>query len=405
MGLPGKPAPSVASLLTAVCLGAALGLVLTTARGAVGSAPQGGGSLFGWTSDMLGLGESRAEALRSCTDFACVRQAHTRPGKFNFPHFFIIGFPKAATTSLHAYLTAHPQALNPRGKAPPRPRTCPVTHPQEAQFFSGKGACWHPDNETAHWGCGAAETAHYINHTLRRDDAVKFGMERPAFESTTDYVWGGINMSTSVYELAAGVRYEVPWVKIVISMREPISHQISGKVHTLDMLKNPEWWFNPEEADACVRRLYNGTATMYDCIKNQLKKEGSYLEPLNAWLTAFPPEQVHVIQFENLTGDATRAATLNGVMRFLGMEPELGLKTLFRNNSRKAEARPEGWPMKRAHLEELVGSAQTKAERIADVLERYGFHSQAAWMASWRASWDANLASCKPDGMCAFVPT
>ena len=48
-------------------------------------------------------------------------------------------------------------------------------------------------------------------------------------------------MSGAVYDLAAGVRAEVPWVKLIVSMREPISHQISGKVHTLDMLKNPEW--------------------------------------------------------------------------------------------------------------------------------------------------------------------
>ncbi|GBF98961.1 hypothetical protein Rsub_12607 [Raphidocelis subcapitata] len=240
---------------------------------------------------------------------------------------------------------------------------------------------------------------------MRRDDAVEAGMERAAFESTTDYVWGGMKMADSVYELASGVRYEVPWVKIVISMREPISHQISGKVHTLDMLKNPEWWFNPEEADLCVRQLYNGTASMYDCIRAQIKKEGAYLESLNAWLTAFPPEQVHVIQYENLTGDATRDVTLDGVMRFLGMDPELRPKELPRKNSRKAEAKPEGWPMTKAQLEELVAAAENKAERIADVLERYGFHTQAEWMASWRASWDANLASCKPNGMCAVVPT
>lgn len=84
-------------------------------------------------------------ALRSCTDFHCLRAAHSLPRgpgqTFNFPHFFIIGtwdnrplwkhelepwaasmltnfpahaptgFPKCATTSLAAYLHRHPQAL------------------------------------------------------------------------------------------------------------------------------------------------------------------------------------------------------------------------------------------------------------------------------------------------------
>ena len=39
----------------------------------------------------------RAAALARCTDFACLRAAHQLPapaGAFNFPHFFLLGFPK-----------------------------------------------------------------------------------------------------------------------------------------------------------------------------------------------------------------------------------------------------------------------------------------------------------------------
>lgn len=47
------------------------------------------------------------EALKSCKDMVCVHEAHKLPkkeAKFNFPHFLIIGFQKAATTSLHVYV-------------------------------------------------------------------------------------------------------------------------------------------------------------------------------------------------------------------------------------------------------------------------------------------------------------
>lgn len=47
-------------------------------------------------------------ALKSCTDMVCVQKAHELPkedAKFNFPHFLIIGFQKAATTSLHVYVS------------------------------------------------------------------------------------------------------------------------------------------------------------------------------------------------------------------------------------------------------------------------------------------------------------
>ncbi|GBG00566.1 hypothetical protein Rsub_13373, partial [Raphidocelis subcapitata] len=58
-------------------------------------------------------GTAFVNAVAKCTSFACLRAAHSVPheGKFNFPHFFIIGYPKCATTSLHAYLEKHPQAL------------------------------------------------------------------------------------------------------------------------------------------------------------------------------------------------------------------------------------------------------------------------------------------------------
>lgn len=47
------------------------------------------------------------EALQSCETMECVRDAHYQPkagAKFNYPHFLIIGFQKAATTSLHVYV-------------------------------------------------------------------------------------------------------------------------------------------------------------------------------------------------------------------------------------------------------------------------------------------------------------
>lgn len=53
------------------------------------------------------LGQSFLSALQSCTDMVCIQKAHELPkedAKFNFPHFLIIGFQKAATTSLHVYV-------------------------------------------------------------------------------------------------------------------------------------------------------------------------------------------------------------------------------------------------------------------------------------------------------------
>jgi hypothetical protein len=43
------------------------------------------------------------KALATCENLACVKRAHDQPRKgvkYNFPHFIILGFQKAATTSL-----------------------------------------------------------------------------------------------------------------------------------------------------------------------------------------------------------------------------------------------------------------------------------------------------------------
>jgi hypothetical protein len=79
-------------------------------------------------------GAAFADAVGQCTSFACLHAAHRLPhvGRFNFPHFFIIGYPKCATTSLHAYLEQHPQALGSQPKA--RARGAPCTACPTAGF-------------------------------------------------------------------------------------------------------------------------------------------------------------------------------------------------------------------------------------------------------------------------------
>ena len=76
-------------------------------------------------------GPGMLEGLRSCWDLNCVKWAHTRPrepgaGRFNFPHFLVLGFPKAATTSLYFRFAAHPQVVKPLYKVS-LPSTLPLS--------------------------------------------------------------------------------------------------------------------------------------------------------------------------------------------------------------------------------------------------------------------------------------
>ena len=78
------------------------------------------------------------EALAACADqpdLACLRAAAKLPlekGQFRFPHAFIVGYQKCATTSLFATLIHHPQVLSAKikvreggGGNPPNSKAAP----------------------------------------------------------------------------------------------------------------------------------------------------------------------------------------------------------------------------------------------------------------------------------------
>lgn len=143
-------------------------------------------------------------SLKDCSTMKCVRKAHfehpRRPKQFNFPHALIVGWQKTATTSLYIHLKQHPDVLdNPR---------------KEPEFFT-MGCGFQPLE-----GCKEQPQRSYIDRVLQRDEYVKRGGKAFTFEASTHYGLSGPLIADKVYESS-------PWVKIVISLREPISRAMS----------------------------------------------------------------------------------------------------------------------------------------------------------------------------------
>ena len=293
------------------------------------------------------------------------------------------------------------------------------------------------------WRCNRKATEAYIVDKLGRDAVVAAGLGRAAFDASTAYSFvragwgaagagalrhggpigrcgtpaptlpptlqgGGLGADT----VAAGIRSELPWLRLVLSMREPISREISGRVHLMELntrAQGPP----PTMHNECLRLLAQGKASMYQCVLPHLTETNAtrYAESLEAWLAAWPRDQLHVIQarrrgggtrllwgcrhrcssaaallarrpvhrrpaaaprrpaarpsqFENLTAPATHGAVLEDLQRFLGLDPVLAPPTLPLANSRKA-AKPEGWPMRRSEYQHLLGIAKSRANRCA----------------------------------------
>ncbi|GBG00565.1 hypothetical protein Rsub_13372 [Raphidocelis subcapitata] len=115
----------------------------------------------------------------------------------------------------------------------------------------------------------------------------------------------------------------------------------------MEMLKKRPAWFRPGPADECLMQLEQGNATMYDCVRDLIKDKEGYIEAMAVWLATWPTEQFMIIQFENLTADASHTAVLNDVMRFVDIDPSKGPQELPQANSRKGDVNPEGWKMKK----------------------------------------------------------
>ncbi|GBG00545.1 hypothetical protein Rsub_13332 [Raphidocelis subcapitata] len=350
----------------------------------------GGASRSRSTSNESGKG-GRAAAVAACDTFECLRKAHALPPaqqeRFNFPHALILGYPKCATTSLWHYLDQHPQAL--------------ASHPKEPHYFT---RCYStptpPSRQGAAWGCDQTQ-GDYLRGVLHRDKAAASGLSRAAFEASTGYL--------EAPAIAPGLRRALPWLKLVVSLREPISQAISLRAHAAEIMARPgahPKWFAAQEGDVCLRRLVADRATMGECALEVVRARESYVDSLRQWLAAgWDRRQLHVMQYETFTSAGPRArAALDDLKRFLGLDPSLGPAQLPAFNMRRDHVHPEGWQISKRDYLALLAIVQPQSIKLANELERLGFCRAAEWLAPWAAAWRRTLEGCTPAN-CTVVLT
>lgn len=148
----------------------------------------------------------------------------------------------------------------------------------------------------------------------------------------------GEDLAENLYDL-------MPWLKIVTTMREPISRSISKYV-----------MFREKFGKGC----FVDNPIVY-CLKRDKErfygnpKKSYYSRPLTAWLDHFPKEQIKLIQYEDLIGDAMKTE-LHSVKEFLGLDPDKLGDTLdpSNQNCRHCRISPEGWSMKERDYRLLI---------------------------------------------------
>ncbi|PRW50784.1 hypothetical protein C2E21_5410 [Chlorella sorokiniana] len=281
-------------------------------------------------------------ALERCNDLACLREAakqERQPGQYLFPHALVIGWQKSAAAGLFGQLAQHPSVLAPQE--------------QESEFFS-EGCDYNPA------ACPHEEQQEYIQHMLRLQRALRQGLRKPVIEGSTRYAAEGPRMAQGLHEV-------FPWLKLVASLREPISRAVAVLASAQD-----------EASQHCLAE-----GALFACLKDQLPAL-NYTAQLSAWLDAFPADQVMLLQYETLASpDQERvAAQLSSLHKFLGLEPTAAPAG---GSLQLKETQPgaRSWRIKTEEYHALVKLVRPDAKSISEIVAQHGFGDGKQWLKNW----------------------
>jgi hypothetical protein len=206
------------------------------------------------------------------------------------PDFYIVGAPKAGTTALHAALRAHPRIY-----------LSPVKEPK---YFLCAG---RPPRRRDQRGPGDAHSAR--EWVWRRD------RYEGLFASAPPGAVRGESTPFYLYDRAAQrrIRELTPRARLIAVLRDPVDRAYSNWMHLWsDGLETiPSF---PDAIAAEPDRIAAGYAPFW-----HYRGLGLYGEQLEHLYSLFPREQVLVLRYRDLVDSPVE--TLDGVARFLGIEP------------------------------------------------------------------------------------
>ena len=196
------------------------------------------------------------------------------------PNFFIVGAPKAGTTSMHDYLGQHPQIFMSAAKAP--------------GFFStdlGVRTAW------------TQSVDRYLS--LFRD-----GADAPVRgESSPSYLYNPT--------AAARIHEFNPDARILILLRNPIEtmQALHGEARKYGLEPIRDFRQALAASDAGRPKVENGYGGFWTRYRDLVQ----YVPQIRRYLDVFPREQVKLSVYDDFVADST--GVYRGILEFLGVDP------------------------------------------------------------------------------------
>jgi len=205
------------------------------------------------------------------------------PDRILHPSFLIIGAARGGTTSLYAYLTAHPEVLPARKK--------------EINFFGKsylRGWAW------------------YLAYFPRKPH-------------DSEVITGEASPNYMLYPAAAErVRRDIPGARLIAILRNPVDRAYSQFQLTRHLATEPLETFEeaidrePERVDRELERLrHEPGMRSFELEQFSYLTRGLYCDQLRIWADRFPRQQLLILCAEEYYADPS--ATMHRVHDFLGI--------------------------------------------------------------------------------------
>jgi len=211
-----------------------------------------------------------------------------------YPDFYVIGAPKAGTTSLHHYLSQHPEL------------SLPVTRkePGYLHFLSGEPSFSTGPTQCREYAADAYRRKHRISTTSPEEyEAV--------WSDDSDLLRGEVTPSyLQDPEVSAVLARLRPDAKLIVILREPLERAYSDFLMNRRLGTEPIEDFSEAVAaeESCPRYFWGARSYLY---------ASAYATHLTRWLRMFDPAQFSFNLFEDLAGQSE--TLLDRLFDFLGV--------------------------------------------------------------------------------------
>ena len=226
------------------------------------------------------------------------------------PNFLVIGAHKGASTSLRAYLGAHPDVF-----------VAPALEPsffalEGQERFRPDGSYTRPDMEQS----GAT-------YTLEEYEALFAGVtsEHAIGEKSPAYLTNK--------DAPFRIKRLIPDVRLIAVLRNPVERAFSH--YLMDVRSGHENLTFAEAVGAELERQPMKTGFVRHYVRS-----GKYANRIEQYLSLFGPQQIHIYLYEDLLCDM--AATMREIYEYLGVDPAFTPDLTVRHNARPAPVHNRG---------------------------------------------------------------